>query len=130
LQRYHGTALGTVMCVSGWGSIRGRNALVPSSTEVVQALHRPVCGLCGVDLSLDGVARAFFRVGFGVGGIDLALGGVVYGARRMVFGLEREEKRSFACSFCAICCFWGVRWPTAREAACDRESRGLGVLTA
>jgi hypothetical protein len=69
-------------------------------------------------------------MGFGVGGIDLALGGVVFGARRMVFGLEREEKRSFACDFCAICCFWGVRWPTAADAACDRESRGLGVLTA
>jgi hypothetical protein len=125
------------MCVSGWGSIRGRNALVPSSTEVVQAFHCPLRGLCGVDLSLDGVARAFIRVGFGVGGIDLALGDVVFGARRMVFGmermvfgLEREEKRSFSCSFCAICCFWGVRWPTAGEAACDRESRGLGVLTA
>ena len=110
---------------------------MPSSTEVVQAFHCPLRGLCGVDLSLDGVARAFIRVGFGVGGIDLALGDVVFGARRMVFGmermvfgLEREEKRSFSCSFCAICCFWGVRWPTAGEAACDRESRGLGVLTA
>ena len=93
--------------------------------------------LCGVDLSLDGVVRAFIRVGFGVGGRDLALCGVVFGARRMVyglkrmvFGLEREEKRWLASGFCAIWCIWGVRWPTAGEAACDRESRGLGVLTA
>ena len=109
----------------------------PPSTEVVQALHRPVRGLCGVDLSLDGVGRAFIRMGFGVGGMDLALGGVVFGAGRMVFGLERvvfglerEERRWFSSGFCAICCFWGVRWPTAGGAACDRESRGLGVLTA
>ncbi len=81
----------------------------------ISASHRPVRGLCGVELSLDGVARAFFHLGFGVGGIDLALGGVVFGAwrmvfgmERMVFGLEREEKRWLACGFCAIWWVWAV----------------------